>query len=240
MRLSGLKAIYIAVALATAYHTAYGAAYLAQGVQPTDPAGLIGWWIQGIAFAIAVDVSMIVLSGNMRANPSKHGIQIRRVRVPISWYSTTFVVVALLSAYFQLVYFWLHAQPVPASEGVSPYWRDTLTPLMDAWIIIIPLALPLIATMYAVAGVSASPSKKTAPVPSKPSGGTAPEIQVKKPETELLPSHVPETVSERTEEIWTMFEMHPEYLSMSLNDLVEVTGIPRSTLGRARKEYVQK
>jgi hypothetical protein len=76
-----------------------------------------------------------------------------RLRFSINWYVVAFVVVALLSFYFQMLYAWRHATPLNTSGGITDVWLARLQSLVDARVVVAPLALPLIATIYTVAGL---------------------------------------------------------------------------------------
>lgn len=142
--------VYWIIAIATAQHTAWGAATTMQGSQPIDSTT---WWVQGIAFAIAIDFSMIMVASKIRTGTSaSHDLKLGRLRIPINWYTVTFATVATVSFYFQLLYAWSHAQPLPNVGGVAQEWMDRLQGIINARVIIAPLALPAIATLYTLGG----------------------------------------------------------------------------------------
>lgn len=148
------KLVYWVIAIATAQHTAWGAATTMQGGLPTDPALQTWWWAQGLAFAIAVDVSMVMVATKVRNGGSNaQSIGIWKLRIPINWYTVTFIVVAIFSAYFQLLYAWAHATPLQSGGGIASVWVERLQSLIDARIIIAPFALPGIATLYTIGGL---------------------------------------------------------------------------------------
>lgn len=136
--------VYWGIALATAYHTAWGAATTMQGAQQE---ATIFWWLQGIAFALAIDFTMVAVASKIRG------------RNKIDWkidapYLVTFAVVAIASTYFQLLYAWAHTTSIaPNVGGVAQVWVERLQGLIDARVVIAPLALPLIAVLYTIAGL---------------------------------------------------------------------------------------
>ena len=148
------KLVYWIIAIATAQHTAWGAATTMQGTQPIDSNQLIGWWIQGLAFAIAIDYTMVMVATKIRngAN-SRQYIRIRKLQIPINWYAIAFIVAAIGSSYFQLLYAWVHAMQLQTGTGVTAIWQERLSALIDARIIIAPFALPAIATIYTIGGL---------------------------------------------------------------------------------------
>lgn len=156
MRIIGsdrFKLVYWIIALATAQHTAWGAATTMQGVQPSDPAIALGWWVQGLAFAIAIDFTMVMVATKIRNGDSApQSLGVWRLRASVNWYVVTFAIVAGISFYFQLLYAWAHAQSLPQAGGIAQSWIDRLTGLIEARVIIAPLALPLVATLYTIGG----------------------------------------------------------------------------------------
>lgn len=135
--------VYWMIAIATAQHTAWGAATTMQGSQ-SGVAWI--WWLQGLAFAIAIDFTMVAVAMKIRG------------RNKVYWrnditYIVTFAVAAILSAYFQLLYGWAHATELQTVGGIAPEWQDRLQGLIAARVVIAPVALPLIATLYTIAGL---------------------------------------------------------------------------------------
>jgi hypothetical protein len=159
-RISGLfqidkfKLVYWVIAIATAQHTAWGAATTMQGSEALGGGAQLWWWIQGLFFAIAIDYSMVMVATKIRSGTqSSQSIGIWRLRIPINWYTITFAIVALLSSYFQLLYAWSHASALNNGGGVATIWIERLQSLIDARVIVAPLALPLIATFYTIGGL---------------------------------------------------------------------------------------
>lgn len=148
------KLVYWIIAIATAQHTAWGAATTMQGAMPPDATLQLWWWVQGLAFAIAIDVSMVMVATKVRNGASTvQRIGIKKLRIAINWYAITFIAVAILSSYFQLLYAWAHTTQLANGGGVASLWIDRLQSLIDARIIIAPFALPAIATLYTIGGL---------------------------------------------------------------------------------------
>ena len=148
------KLVYWVIAIATAQHTAWGAATTMQGGLPVDTTLQTAWWLQGFAFAIAIDVSMVMVATKVRNGGSNaQSVGIGRLRMPINWYTITFFLVAIFSSYFQLLYAWAHATPLQSGGGIAPIWIERLQSLIDARIIIAPFALPGIAMLYTIGGL---------------------------------------------------------------------------------------
>jgi hypothetical protein len=133
------KIVYWVIAAATAQHTAWGAATTMQGTQGE---GAVWWWLQGLAFAIAIDISMVMVATKIRGGAKHNAI----------WYIITFFIVAGFSSYFQLLYAWSHISTLPAGTGIAAEWTQRLQGLINARLIIAPFALPLISILYTVAG----------------------------------------------------------------------------------------
>jgi hypothetical protein len=153
-KMDKFKAVYWVIAVATAQHTAWGAATTMQGGLPSDPAAQSWWWVQGLAFAIAIDISMVMVATKVRSGSSNsQSIGFWKLRIPINWYTITFFMVAIFSFYFQLLYAWAHASPLANGGGIASIWVDRLQSLIDARIIIAPFALPGIATLYTIGGL---------------------------------------------------------------------------------------
>lgn len=153
-RVDKFKMVYWVIAGATAQHTAWGAATTMQGGMPADPSAQTWWWVQGLAFAFAVDISMVMVATKVRNGGSNaQYIGVGRLRIPINWYTITFFLVAIFSSYFQLLYAWAHATPLANGGGIATEWVNRLQALIDARIIIAPFVLPVIATFYTIGGL---------------------------------------------------------------------------------------
>lgn len=153
-KMDKFKMVYWAIAIATAQHTAWGAATTMQGAQPIEGMQLAGWWVQGLFFAIAIDYTMVMVATKVRSGTSaSQYIDLKILRIPINWYTLTFVAVAILSSYFQLLYAWVHSSQLLSGGGVTIQWTERLQSLIDARIVIAPFALPIIATLYTIGGL---------------------------------------------------------------------------------------
>lgn len=140
------RLVYWVIAIATAQHTAWGAATTMQGAEPTSATAAILWWLQGLAFAVAIDFSMVTVATKIRTGVTEKSQSAR------FWYIATFLLVAISSTYFQMVYAWHHANQLHVGTGVSSEWQLRLQGLIEARIVIAPLILPLIATFYTFGG----------------------------------------------------------------------------------------
>lgn len=166
-RISLFTLVYFIIAIATAHHTSWSAATVMNGAMPSDAntIALIGWWLSGLAFAIAVDVSMFAVAARIREGERNVGFVV------------AFAFVALMSTYTQLLYAWAHVQPLHAlGNGVSAEWIANLQWLIDLRIVLLPLALPVISVLYTIAGIGGhaqahegnAPSVSVAPQPIIP------------------------------------------------------------------------
>ncbi len=114
-----------------------------QGTQPIDASQLVGWWLQGLFFAIAIDYSMVMIATKIRTGTSaSQYINLRIVRIPINWYTIAFLFVAIGSSYFQLLYAWVHSMQLQTGTGVTILWQERLSALIDARVVFAPLLLP--------------------------------------------------------------------------------------------------
>lgn len=200
--------VYWMIAVATAQHTAWGAATTMQGALPEAAINQVGWWLQGIAFAIAIDVSMVMVASKIRSGvQSAHSIRLLRWSIPINWYTVTFAAVSVFSFYFQLVYAWSHAQSLPHVGGVAANWVERLQPLIDARIVIAPMALPFIATLYTIGGLGKggeAQSKRNGAMQPAQSRNVAPVVTRIEPpalpgnEVAQLPAPQPEKLRDDT------------------------------------------
>lgn len=147
------RLVYWVIAIATAQHTAWGAATTMQGALPENATLQLGWWLQGLAFAIAIDYSMVMIATKIRTGTNAtRNIGFWRIAIPLNWYTIAFIFVAIMSSYFQLLYAWAHATALQSGNGVSAIWIDRLQALIEARIAIAPFALPFIAILYTFGG----------------------------------------------------------------------------------------
>lgn len=166
------KMAYWVIAGATAQHTAWGAAITMQGLSDE---GKWWWWAQGLAFAIGIDFLMVMVASKIRS-----GVPPQRLfgKLPFNWYIVTFVMVALFSTYFQLLYAWKHISDLNPGNGVTPDWKANLEGLINARIIIAPLALPLVATLYTLGGLGKGGEKASRPASNGNSIGKRLDVSV--------------------------------------------------------------
>lgn len=130
--------VYVAISIATFYHTSWGFGTLAGAMPPQgDYVGTISWWLVGGLSAFSIDVGMgaivfAILSG-----------------WEARWLIWSLVVLALFSAFAQLVFASNHAYGY--AMGVVPVWLGWLEYVLDARTLILPLALPIFSLVYAFA-----------------------------------------------------------------------------------------
>lgn len=234
--------IYVVIAVATASHTAWGAAFTMQGAQPSDAAALVGWQLQGLAFALAIDATMLLVAMKMRSGvPTANVLRLGRVRIPVNFYVVTFLFVALVSAYFQLLFAFVHSAPLETAGGVTDEWQMRLQPVIDARIIIAPLALPVIALLYTVAGLGKGGEKASKPRPAeRPLSSPRPAVSVSRPELDI--PGVPlldEPVSggqDKRAIVHAYLDTYPEAISWPARRLEAATGVSKSTCNNVLKE----
>lgn len=131
--------LYLAIAIATFSHTAWAAAYMFDG--PPPEGGEVRWWVGGALIAIAVDVGMLMTSRFLVRAEGRQQLVL----------TIGFIIAAVTSFYFQVLYIAIHTPEVTISPGVSPAWASVLQVLVDARVLVIPLALPVLATVYTLA-----------------------------------------------------------------------------------------
>lgn len=139
--LNPFELLYLAIAVATFTHTVWAAAFLFEGaVADGDP-----WWnFKGALIAIAVDMGMLLTSKFLQE--AKHPIHVGALIL-------SFVVAAVTSFYFQMVYIMYHTPTFVTSAGVNTYWVGVMTPFIDARVFLLPAFLPVLATVYTVARI---------------------------------------------------------------------------------------
>lgn len=140
IQMDKFRLVYWVIAIVTAQHTAWGAATTMQGSQGE---GTLVWWLQGLGFAIGIDFLMVMVATKIRGGTSHRH----------KWYLLTFATVASISFYFQLLYTWEHSDVLNTGSGIAQAWITRLQGLVDARVIIAPLALPLVATLYTIGGL---------------------------------------------------------------------------------------
>jgi len=162
--------LYISIAVATFDHTVWAGAFLFEGSMPVD--NNIIWRLKGSLIAIAVDLGMLLTSRFLRNSETPTQTIVLVI---------AFMMAAVTSFYFQMVYILFHTPIFTISEGVDKYWIQALTPFLQARVVILPLALPLLATVYTLARIFTHrvAVKKELPIPT-------PEVKVEKPKQELL------------------------------------------------------
>lgn len=139
-KVDAFELLYIAISIATFSHTQWAAAYTFEGVAPTNPDEYNLWLLKGALIAIAIDVGMLLSARYIKQAAS-------------GWIVLSFVVAAISSFYTQIIYIFVHTPLLVAGSGVSQYWNEMITPLMDARVIILPFLLPFLAIIYTIAQI---------------------------------------------------------------------------------------
>lgn len=180
LRIDAFQFIYVITAVATALHTAWGAARTMQGLMPTDVAGQVIWWINGVFFAIAIDVAMYVIAKRIRAHEGR-----------AEWLVVSFILAAVFSSYFQLLYAWVHSAPIVDNGGVAPEWQMRLGGIINSATVIAPFMLPLLGIAYTLTGLghrAHAPEKPPVVSNEKPFISTPVELPDNVQEVKALPA----------------------------------------------------
>ncbi len=140
--------IYYAIAVATAKHSAWAYSTTMEGLEPKidwatvgfniagawSIGGLVIWFMWGLLAAMAVDVGMFLVAKQIREAKNRNLLGLY----------LTYAMVALISAYFQVMYALQHAAQFTPVEGV-PIWVNTAY----LWrFLIVPVSLPLMSVGY--------------------------------------------------------------------------------------------
>lgn len=216
------KLVYWVIAAATAQHTAWGAATTMQG-SGSENAPL--WWFQGLAFAIAIDVSMVLVATKIRSGNRANAFR----------YALTFASVALLSSYFQLLYAWAHISVLPAGEGVSTDWKTQLQALVDARLLIAPFALPAISIAYTIAGFGKG-GEKASNRSGRNSNGNPSEIRMDVPALPAKSTLGHSKVPDAAKKVREYYETHPTALKDNPKQVAKRLDVGKSTVYAIRKE----
>lgn len=135
--------LYMSIAIATLGHTIWGSAYLFEGGTPTADTTVM-WHFNGLLIAVAVDLGMLLTSRFLQSSTG---------RMQTGVLVASFLIAAIVSFYFQMVYILWHTPTFVISDGVDPYWVNHLTPILAARVILLPLALPVLASVYTLARI---------------------------------------------------------------------------------------
>jgi GIY-YIG catalytic domain len=169
------EVLYLAVCIATFSHTAYACSLLFQGPKPDT--GDFNWYLEGALIAVAVDIGMLVTSRLLSgARTLAQGLSLM----------ITFAITAALSFYAQIVYISLFTPTITISAGVSEDWRAFVEPILNARVLILPVALPALAIMFTIARWTHRPTVYYNPETGRTELSTNP-IQVETPPTPQLP-----------------------------------------------------
>src|SRR3990167_469017 len=220
------KFVYWVIAVATAQHTAWGAATTMQG-SGSENAPI--WWFQGLAFAIAIDVSMVLVATKIRSGNRANAIR----------YALTFAGVALLSSYFQLLYAWAHIGMLPAGEGVSADWQTQLQAIVDARLLIAPFALPAISIAYTIAGFGKG-GEKESNRSKRASNGNPSEIRVEVPALPAKSTLGHSKAPDATRRVREYYEDNPDALEENPKQVAKRLEVGKSTVYAIRKELLER
>lgn len=144
IHIDAFELVYIAISIATFQHTMWAAASTFEGPMPdyaTNQAAYWHWHFNGALLATAIDVGMLVSA--------------RELAKLWNWMTAgAFLVASVASFYTQVLYSLYHTHAFNYGTGVTTYWNTSLTPFVDARVIVVPLMLPLFAVIYTLARVS--------------------------------------------------------------------------------------
>lgn len=141
-RITLFEVIYIAISIATFQHSMWSAAMTFDGNPPIGPISLetFHWYFNGALLAITIDIGMLLIAKELRKSQNAALV-------------IAFAIAALSSFYMQIMYSMNHTEILKSGAGVTPYWQTTLSPIMDARIILVPLMLPLFSVIYTIAQI---------------------------------------------------------------------------------------
>jgi len=139
---NAFSGVYLAVAVATFSHTTWAAAMVFQGDRPQGNAWY--WLLQGALFAVAIDAGMMVTAHHLQRRDLSSAARMVLI--------FAFAMTAIASGFTQVLYTAHHSAQFTFGAGMSPEWRTRLQPLVDARVVLLPLALPVFAMVYALAG----------------------------------------------------------------------------------------
>lgn len=135
--------ILLCISVATFLHTVVASSLIFEGLVPDvkDLLGSAHWYFSGVLIAIAIDAAMLISSRRIEKNPS-----------PFMFIA--FVSTALASFYCQLFYALRDTPLFTYGSGVSSYWQQTLQPLIDARVLVLPAVLPIFAVVLTLANLA--------------------------------------------------------------------------------------
>lgn len=148
IKINWFEVVYLAIALATFQHTMWAAATVFEGPMPEIPHSpeWNRWHFNGSLLAIAIDIGMLITARELRKSYGK----------PWNWKITmgiAFLSLAVASLYTQILFSVFHTQEFDIGTGVSDYWEEYLSPIIQARVFLVPLMLPLFATIFTFASM---------------------------------------------------------------------------------------
>lgn len=139
---SPFELLYLSIAVATLDHTIWASAYLFEGAASE---GTPLFYLKGWLIAIAVDLGMLLISRFLQDADDPKQVVVLVI---------SFLLAAVSSFYFQMVYILAHTPVFVVSNGVTAYWANSfLINLLDARVLLLPLALPVLASSYTIARI---------------------------------------------------------------------------------------
>lgn len=134
--------VYLAIAAATFQHTMWAAATVFEGPMPIEFQSP-DWWrwhLNGGLIAVAIDVGMLVAARELR----------KKTTLVMAG---AFISAAIATFYTQVLFSLNHTQAMILGSGVSEYWSGFLDPIVQARVILVPLMLPLFATIFTLTSI---------------------------------------------------------------------------------------
>lgn len=133
--------VNVAISIATFIHSSYGFGTISGNPDYLEGFDLIWWWFIGGLSSASIDIGMgAIVYALLNGWKNK-------------WMTRSLLVLALFSAYSQLIYAGRFAQDITVQTKVV-WINDILQPLVDLRILLLPIALPMFALIYAFASKS--------------------------------------------------------------------------------------
>lgn len=138
--IDAFEILYLAISAATFSHTVWASSFSFEGPPPLNQTEMILWQIKGTLIAISVDLGMLMAARFIASSKKTNWTMV-----------LAFVIAAISSFYFQMIYILIHTSDFSVSSGVDSYWKTNLTPFVDARVVILPFLLPFLAIIYTIA-----------------------------------------------------------------------------------------
>jgi hypothetical protein len=188
--------VYTAISIATLYHSSYGFGTIDGLPDSLSGFSLFKWWFLGFLCATSVDVGMgAIVWSMMRGYKSRY-------------LSVSLVILAIFSAYSQLIYSAYFAEDMEAltkKEELRPFMQT----ILDIRIIVLPLCLPFFSLFYGfVAKDSSKKILKDEKSESKPKEIVDKEEKGRGTEEKILSDKIIESEEKQREIIDNMRVVH--------------------------------